>query len=186
MAMNAQRGLALEHRLALLIAVLLLFGGFEAWQLVRIRHWNGVMAVPAVASASENSPLEVRFARAATLAQRGEFLAALALYRRLADEGSAKSRAAANFNEGNLLVREALMQRVRGEESRSLPLLELAKESYREALREQPGDWDAKYNLELTLRLAPESEDEEMGKTPPPVSVRHSEITTRRMVPGLP
>ena len=39
---------------------------------------------------------------------------------------------------------------------RARPLLELAKATYREALRLDPGRWDARYNLERALRAAPE------------------------------
>ena len=42
----------------------------------------------------------------------------------------------------------------------SLPLIELAKQSYRDLLREDPGDWDARYNLERALWLAPEVAEE--------------------------
>ena len=180
--------MALTKASCVLLALLLALGAFETWRVAQIRKWNSVLTGPALVSVSvsEESPRALRFRKASLLAERGDFLPALALYRRLADEGDAMSRAAASFDEGNLLVREALRQRVRGDDSRSLPLLELAKESYRQALREEPGDWDAKYNLELTLRLAPEPQDEERGASPPPVFVRHSEITQRRMTPGLP
>ncbi|MGV2480657.1 UNVERIFIED_CONTAM: MxaK protein, partial [Salmonella enterica subsp. enterica serovar Weltevreden] len=61
------------------------------------------------------------------------------------------------YNLGNLHLREALQF---GPESigKSLPLAELAKSSYRELLRLNPQHWDAKYNLERALRLAPERE----------------------------
>jgi mxaK protein len=40
--------------------------------------------------------------------------------------------------------------------SDSLATLELAKQRYRDLLRVNPLDWDARYNLERALRLAPE------------------------------
>ena len=39
------------------------------------------------------------------------------------------------------------------------PLVELAKQSYRDALRADPSDWDARYNLERALQLAPEVDE---------------------------
>jgi mxaK protein len=39
----------------------------------------------------------------------------------------------------------------------SAPLVELAKNRYRELLRAKPDDWDARYNLERALWLQPES-----------------------------
>ncbi len=43
-----------------------------------------------------------------------------------------------------------------GDAARGLPMVELAKQRYRDLLRDTPGDWDARYNLERALRLAPE------------------------------
>ena len=40
---------------------------------------------------------------------------------------------------------------------RSLPLIEQAKARYRALLRIAPDDWDARYNLERALRVAPET-----------------------------
>jgi mxaK protein len=38
----------------------------------------------------------------------------------------------------------------------AMPLLELAKQNYIDALRIDSENWDAKYNLELALILSPE------------------------------
>ena len=35
-------------------------------------------------------------------------------------------------------------------------MIELAKQNYRQVLHEDPDDWDARYNLERALWLAPE------------------------------
>ncbi len=51
---------------------------------------------------------------------------------------------------------------------RSLPLIELAKQRYRDVLRNQPADWDARYNLSRALQLAPEIEQETRKKEEPP------------------
>ena len=37
-----------------------------------------------------------------------------------------------------------------------IPLVELAKQDYRSALKQQPEFWDARFNLEVALRLVPE------------------------------
>jgi mxaK protein len=47
---------------------------------------------------------------------------------------------------------------------RALPLIELAKQSYRGSLRLNPEDWDARYNLERALWLAPEVEQTQVDR----------------------
>jgi mxaK protein len=62
-------------------------------------------------------------------------------------------------------------------------MIEFAKQSYRNLLRDDPAAWDARYNLEYALRLAPELEESattEQG--PPPDSERTtSTISSSRM-----
>ena len=58
----------------------------------------------------------------------------------------------------NLYFREASQLREIGSNDLAMPLLELAKQNYREILRTDSGHWDAKYNLELALILAPDTD----------------------------
>jgi mxaK protein len=51
---------------------------------------------------------------------------------------------------------------------RSLPLIELAKQRYRDVLRAEPNHWDARYNLSRALQLAPELEQQIEEKEEPP------------------
>lgn len=62
---------------------------------------------------------------------------------------------AAQFNLANAYLRQGL--RSDATTSTSRLMLELAKQRYRNLLRVIPGDWDARYNLELALQLAPEN-----------------------------
>ena len=61
-----------------------------------------------------------------------------------------------------------------GDGSERTAMLELAKQRYRDLLRLRPGDWDARYNLERALRLAPE--DSEVG------SAAHAGPTEQRRI----
>jgi mxaK protein len=99
---------------------------------------------------------EVAFAQGYALAARGESLRALTRYRQAADAGGPLA-AAALYNIGNLHLRQALAAQDAGQKAQSLALFELAKQSYRDALALEPRYWDAKYNLERTLRLAPDA-----------------------------
>ncbi len=62
-------------------------------------------------------------------------------------------------NAGNLHFREALKEEGLESAVRILPLVELAKQSYRTVLRRDPQRWDARYNLERALWMAPELDE---------------------------
>ncbi|SAL34870.1 hypothetical protein AWB70_02410 [Caballeronia cordobensis] len=100
---------------------------------------------------------EVRLARAVALSKAGRANDAQRLFDALiAQEASPTLRAAALFDLANMQLREAAGSDAAGP-IRSMPSLEQAKERYRAALRLAPGDWDARYNLERALWLAPET-----------------------------
>jgi mxaK protein len=82
------------------------------------------------------------------------------------------------FNLGNMYLRQALA----GGGNDALPLIELAKQRYRDLLRAMPDDWDARYNLERALRLAPE--DQEAVAEEDNVPVERRRVMLRGMDPG--
>ena len=94
---------------------------------------------------------EAVFARARVLSRVGDYRDAAKTYKLLIQGETVELRADALYNLGNLYLREALKN---GAEAaiQSVPLIELAKQSYRDLLRDNPMDWDARYNLELALR----------------------------------
>jgi mxaK protein len=178
----------IERRRRVLAAIAAMLGAIAVLslgKLLLIDRWNALMASPAIVTAPEDAPPDVRLAQARALAARGKFWAALSLYRQIIANGDRASRTTAGFNEGNLLLCEAIALYSAGDDARAQPLLQLAKESYRQVLREEPMEWDAKYNLELALRWAPELE-EEQGDTSNPVVVRRAAIAQRGVVQGLP
>ena len=112
---------------------------------------------------TDSSLPEAQFARALSLSRAGQTEAALKAYKDVAQGGRADLRLAALYNLGNLHLREA--QRTGTDDpTQSLPLIELAKQSYRDVLRSQPADWDARYNLERALQLAPELDDNQVDE----------------------
>jgi mxaK protein len=118
---------------------------------------------------------EARFAHALALSRTAGYEAALAAHKALVQEGG-PLRTAALYNLGNLHLRQALRNGpARAEEA--LPLLELAKQSYRDALRAEPANWDTRYNLERALWLAPEIDALAGEDNEPPVG-RELAITT--------
>ncbi len=107
---------------------------------------------------SSSSFPEAQFAEAIALARQGNTEAALQRYKALGRGSRADLAADALYNAGNLQLREALKEG-RDAAVRMLPLVELAKQSYRGVLRRDPQSWDARYNLERALWLAPELDE---------------------------
>jgi mxaK protein len=127
-------------------------------RLVRSDRINSAI-VGAQATGLDSNVPEAQFARALALAQSGKSDPALRIYKSLARSTRADISRDALYNTGNVYMRDAA-RRNSDEGFESLPLIELAKQAYREVLRASPDDWDARYNLERALRLAPETEQE--------------------------
>jgi len=130
---------------------------------------------PTVPTTSANTVPEARLARAVTLA-KVDYDGALGAYKAIIQGSREDLRRIALYDLGNLHLRQALRVGLE-DEAQSLPLLELAKQSYRDVLRREPDDWDARYNLERTLRLAPESDDDSDEDTGPPDPREHERST---------
>ena len=119
---------------------------------------------------------EARFAHALALSRTGGYEAALAAHKTLVQQERGPLRTAALYNLGNLHLRQALRNGP-ARAGEALPLVELAKQGYRDALRADPGDWDARYNLERALWLAPEIDAQAAEDNGPPLG-RELTITT--------
>lgn len=148
--------------------------GATAWQLWRARAVNAAIATADTTTLDAATLPEARFARALTASRKGRYDEALKLHKALIQVAPAGLRPAALYNLGNLHLHEALKN---GPDrlQQSLPLVELAKQSYRDALRIDPDDWDARYNLDRALWLAPEVEE-------PPAEESHSSVPSERTI----
>lgn len=110
---------------------------------------------PDATAAPLSAPRELQLARALALAQAGAHDAALKGYAALIQAGERDPVAQqALFNLGNMYLRQGMAH-----EAGALPLFELGKQRLRDLLRATPQDWDARYNLERALRLAPEDQE---------------------------
>jgi mxaK protein len=136
-------------------AVCAVLAGYEG---LRLREAMRVNEAIAGATNVDSSLPEAQFAHAVALAKRGDYEGALKEYKVLGRGPRADLATDALYNAGNLQLREALKE---GREARvrALPLIELAKQSYRGVLRRDPQSWDARYNLERALWLAPELDE---------------------------
>jgi mxaK protein len=156
-------------------------------EIARLDHARTVNAAIASSQATSNAkaapraPIpEARLAGAVAMA-KVDYDGALAAYKAIIQGGREDLRRIALYDLGNLHLRHALQVGL-DDEAQSLPLVELAKQSYRDLLRREPNDWDARYNLERTLRLAPEDDDTDEDTGPPdPREHERSTIADPRM-----
>ncbi len=150
---------------------------WTGWDLHRADRVNAAMAAASAVSFEEDLP-ELRLAQAQTLSESGTYDSALAGYKSILRGHREDLRRIALYDAGNLHLRRALH-----EDPENLmvilPLVELAKQSYRDLLREDPDQWDARYNLESALRLAPDDDvsDDTEPPLPPPENRDHAPST---------
>ena len=160
--------------------VVIVLASYIIWQFQTLNNQiklnDALAAIPNSVSASDPIPAmiessdQVRLAWANALSAGGELDAAEKLYAELInrlpedDIGNA-----AEYNLGNTYLREGTNMKNSGNRRRAL--LGLAKERYRDLLKRTPEDWDARYNLERALRLAPEVAGLRDAKGPPIKSV---------------
>jgi mxaK protein len=118
------------------------------------------------------------FAVALALQRKGEFEAALHAYGAMrATDDALKS--ALRYNLANLYLRRALELGDAAGADVTGPLIELAKQQYREVLRMDEG-WDARYNLELALSVQPDVDEAETGAEANPEHSRRAVATQRK------
>ena len=186
---------ARRRRLYLFATVLAVLAALIVWDfraLVAAQRWNLAIANlqnDATGQGPEalerGAPAEARFAFALAMARNGEIAPAVALLRQVA-QARDDLTAAALYDAANALLREG--QRIGLAESagQALPLVELAKETYREVLRLDPEAWDARFNLERALRIAPEGEADADEGSPMPADAEEAATTDRASPLGLP
>jgi len=136
-----------------------LVAAYQTQRLEQAERLNEAIARANAGALDGNVP-EALFARALLLSKSGDAQSpqhdqAVKIYKGLIQGARAEWRQAALYNLGNLYMREVLSSAPDNAMS-TLPLVELAKQSYRDLLRENPAGWDARYNLERALWLAPE------------------------------
>ncbi|MEE9320037.1 MAG: hypothetical protein V3U76_06285 [Granulosicoccus sp.] len=146
---------------------------FLTTQVHELRRANRVNeAVAQVSTAQTEMPQvehpQVRLAEANMLSSSGKFSEAEKRYSQLIREHRTDATGqAAQYNLANGYLRTSLQSDV--DKGSVLPLVELAKQRYRDLLQLTPTDWDARYNLERALRLAPEFTDGSEGNGADPI-----------------
>lgn len=96
---------------------------------------------------------ELLFARAHFLLARDRIDEAQALVSRIVERGGTKLAGQFFHDVGNARARRALGAIEASQIDRAIPEVRLAKDAFRSALRADPGLWDARYNLDVVMRL---------------------------------
>lgn len=104
---------------------------------------------------SPGSAPAAALSRGVRLAAAGEVNAAQQAFQLALQQGDPALRRMARYNLGNLHLRQALA--MRRDDMETTPLVELAKQYYRQVLAEEPSHQEARYNLERALWLRPEN-----------------------------
>lgn len=126
---------------------------------------------------------ELRLARAYYLKQKHRYDEALATLSVIMDQGDVRFQSIVRYNLGNIYLEQAVEKVESTAINEALPLAGLAKQAYRQALALDSGLWDAKYNLEVAMRLLPEM-DRVNSQTEEPENNQSSQLWTS--VPGFP
>lgn len=175
-----------ELWLVMAAAVLMVLLAFDLRGLVRLRDWNRSLEDGTVIGLKGQVPPPLLFAQAYHQPPGTDYQDVLALYKRAEVTGDAALQARARYNSGNVYFRAGLAMREAGNEQQAIPLLELAKASYRQALKQDPANWDARYNLERVLRQRPEPEDLDDSGLGAPQQAERAATTMRGFSLGLP
>lgn len=168
----------------LALAALLLAAAVDGWLLRGKLADNRQIAAGIAVRPAPTARPELRFAHASGLATRGEREAAIDAFRVLQDDGPLGQ--AARYNAANQLLLHAVVLRESPAPGQALPLIELAKATYREVLRRDPGYWVARYNLERAQRLQPDPDDVPSEAAGPPENAERAATTMRGISRGLP
>ncbi|MCK0208504.1 hypothetical protein MWN33_10720 [Starkeya koreensis] len=141
---------------AAILAASLVVAGWFGTRLLVARHDNALIASLAAGhdlATGADDPPALTFARLHFLSTRDRLDEAQPLANRLAAGPDRRIAVAALYDMANARLRLALDHLGSNRIDPAVPLVRLAKEGYRRALVLDPGFWDAKYNLDIAMRL---------------------------------
>ena len=138
------------------ISALILVICYDGIRLASEQRFNDALATGDADRVTDQSGVHRQFAKAFALQRQRDFRATVAAYAAIDATAGSQMQMNIKFNLANLYFRQASQLREAGTDDLAMPLLELAKQNYKEVLRTDNDRWDAKYNLELALFLAPE------------------------------
>lgn len=138
----------------LLAAVALL--AVEGWRIVDrlgANHTIAALSEGRDVPVADNAPARLLLARAYFLLTHAQMEAAEPLVQRLGKGEADRFAVAAFYDMANARLASAIDHLERSEIDPAIPEVRLAKGAYRAALARNPQAWDAKYNLDIAMRL---------------------------------
>ncbi len=143
------------------VAVAVVCAGIISYLGYRVQQGTALNAAfeqNSVAEVAHFSGAYGRFARALDLQRRGAYQDAVKVYAALAKERD-QLGTIARYNTATLYLQWAINAADDEAAHLSVPLLEMAKETYRQLLRHDEQFWPARYNLERVLQLQPDQDE---------------------------
>jgi mxaK protein len=131
----------------------------------------------------KNAAPELQLARGSYLKNKQRYDEAQATLSKIIDQGSLKIKAISRYNLGNTYLEQAIELAESMQINEATTLAGLAKQAYRQALALDSQNWDAKYNLEVAMRLLPEMDRLTMEDDEP---VPQEKAKLWATVPGFP
>lgn len=149
-----QRVIDLAAALFLLVSLILLVAAGASW-LAGLSDNRTIAALRADqdVKVKDDAPVAVMFARASFLLAHQRIDEAQGLAEALARRGDQQAFDGLLFNIGNARLRQAFDLISNGDLSGAAPFVNLAKQNFRRVIESDPGNWNAKYNLDVALRL---------------------------------
>ncbi|MGU3538800.1 MxaK protein [Methylobacterium sp. A54F] len=138
--------------LPILLAAAALGFGLSAWRLAEADRRIGALAAGQDIAVDPEAAPELVLARIGFLATRERIAETEPLVEAL-DRRAPGLAARARYRVANARMRRALALLTANDLDRAGPLVTLARQDYRRALRDRPEDWDAKFNLDVASRL---------------------------------
>jgi mxaK protein len=129
---------------------------WSAWELWSRSKQNFELATVAAGTdiaVSPSSYAGLVLARARFLDRRDRFEEAQAFIDEALPRLPPQAQAAVLYNHANVFVERAIARIERGDLDGAIPLINLAKDGYRRALRLDPTNFDLKYNFDVAMRL---------------------------------
>ena len=143
----------------LLLGLALILLGYNSYSLLGIWQHNQLIDNPALISKTEkNLPVEVLFAEAFNLNQQGKFQEALRLYDQIENHAPSYLQENIRYNMGTIYLQQAAQDwNSKGvfEYKQINTMLDLAEQSLRQVVLNNPQHWQARFNLEYALRIRP-------------------------------